>query len=359
MSRNKRLHHIDAVKALAILCMVQVHTASLVSPVGVSITHPLALLSAVIGGMAAPLFVTLSGWGVHRAVKKRLSTRDLGRWLISRITLLVAMQLLVNLLLPQSFRWFTPGVLTLLALCTLLTPLSAKFFDKRAPLLIFSLLVALSSLLPLDFGVSWSWDELVYSSGGTEWLAHLFLNGTYPLLPWWSFFLAGGLLQDDNGGSDLRISGCTALSLLAVTGGFALISGSQWALTSGAAVLTFFPANLWFVLTAATWSHFIWYSACHMRQRAERLFAILAPAGALSLSIYVIHFSILRLIVEYRPESLSIEVSFVMTLIHTAIWIPLAFFHQKYIPNFSLESISHILVSFGQGDDERTNAEQE
>ena len=52
-----RLNHIDSMRGFAILCMVQVHTAALL-PAPVSTTHFLALISAAIGGMAAPMFVT-------------------------------------------------------------------------------------------------------------------------------------------------------------------------------------------------------------------------------------------------------------------------------------------------------------
>ena len=53
-----RLNHIDSMRGFAILCMVQVHTAALL-PAPVSTNHPLAFISAAIGGMAAPMFVTI------------------------------------------------------------------------------------------------------------------------------------------------------------------------------------------------------------------------------------------------------------------------------------------------------------
>ena len=62
-----RLSHIDRVKAIAVLFMVEVHTAAIVPPNGVTVGHPAAFVAASFGGMAAPLFVTISGWGMYGA----------------------------------------------------------------------------------------------------------------------------------------------------------------------------------------------------------------------------------------------------------------------------------------------------
>lgn len=359
MTGSIRLNYIDALKAIAILFMVQVHTIAIIPPNGVSLTHPLALLSAMIGGMAAPLFVTLSGWGVHAAVHRRLASPGLARWLVSRIILLVVLQLLVNLLLPQRFHWSTPGVLTLLALCALLTPLSVKLIEKPRFLLIFSILIAVSTLLPFDSGINWNWADRIASSSLLEWLHRLLFSGTYPLFPWWGFFLAGGLLKAKDNGNYLLISGSVAIGILLLTGVISMVTDKQWAITNGEGVLTFFPANHWFVLTAGAWAQFIWYCGYKLRHSANRLFTILAPAGKLSLSIYIVHFAILRLIVEYRPDSISMSESFIIALLHTSLWIPLAYYHQKKIPNFSIERLIDSIASSHHREDEGAATEQE
>ena len=126
-----RLRHIDRIRAIAILCMVQVHTAAIIPPEGISISHPLAFISAAIGGMAAPLFVTISGWGLYSSAKRRNESENSDfsswiRWILPRFIILVLCQLFVNsaLLLERggNFEWMTPGVLTLLALACLLGP---------------------------------------------------------------------------------------------------------------------------------------------------------------------------------------------------------------------------------------------
>ena len=109
MQRNEvssaRFQHVDALRGLAVLAMVQVHTTGLL-PAPVEVTHFLALMSAAIGGMAAPLFVTLSGWAVYRGLRRRIDAKHpIIRWLWVRVFALLFFQLVINLLLPQRFRW--------------------------------------------------------------------------------------------------------------------------------------------------------------------------------------------------------------------------------------------------------------
>ena len=66
-----RLRHIDRMRAIAVLCMVEVHTAAIVPPEGVTVGHPAAFVAAAIGGMAAPMFIAISGWGIHLSATRR------------------------------------------------------------------------------------------------------------------------------------------------------------------------------------------------------------------------------------------------------------------------------------------------
>ena len=55
-----RLSHIDRIRAIAVLCMVEVHTAAIIPPKWMSVGDPAAFIAAAFGGMAAPLFVMIS-----------------------------------------------------------------------------------------------------------------------------------------------------------------------------------------------------------------------------------------------------------------------------------------------------------
>ena len=48
-----RLRHIDRIRAVAVLCMVEVHTAAILPPRGMTVGDPGAFIAAAFGGMAA------------------------------------------------------------------------------------------------------------------------------------------------------------------------------------------------------------------------------------------------------------------------------------------------------------------
>ena len=60
-------------RAIAVLFMVEVHTAAIIPPEGVTVGDPAAFVAAAFGGMAAPMFVTISGWGMYMSARRRHS----------------------------------------------------------------------------------------------------------------------------------------------------------------------------------------------------------------------------------------------------------------------------------------------
>jgi len=349
-----RLRHIDRIRAIAILCMVQVHTAAIIPPEGISISHPLAFVSAAIGGMAAPLFVTISGWGMYSSAKRRSESEnsDLSswmRWILPRFIILVLCQLFVNsaLLLERGgrFEWMTPGVLTLLALACILGPV--LIFLKKGQRLLLMLLLVLSPLLIGDMnGVDFNWIERVSSQGFSEWIKRLLLNGTYPALPWLAFVVLGSLIEDYRDNSAIRKIVALGLVMIGMSMAFSIYRDMAWALTTGDAILTFFPANTPFIFTSIIFV-IILFKLLEGKEMTGgeptggRRLSWLEPAGRLSLTIYVVHFVILGVIafeMQNQPR-LGIYVAFLLTIVHTAIWIPLAILHEKYIPQVSFEGL--------------------
>ena len=99
-----RLRHIDRIRAVAVLCMVEVHTAAILPPRGMTVGDPGAFIAAAFGGMAAPMFIMISGWGIHRSTIRRSSGGPIGpsgwvTWIFPRLAVLVFCQFLVNVLL--------------------------------------------------------------------------------------------------------------------------------------------------------------------------------------------------------------------------------------------------------------------
>ena len=115
MEGKGRLIHIDGLRGLAVLLMILVHAAATWEPELTGLWMGLGVLVSAAGGLAAPLFIALLGWGMAQkplTTKKRL-------W---RAAFLFFCQLVVNMNAPHLFEPWTPGVLSLMAALILLEP---------------------------------------------------------------------------------------------------------------------------------------------------------------------------------------------------------------------------------------------
>ena len=354
MPVRHRLRHVDQMKAIAVLCMVEVHTAAIIPPDGVTVGHPAAFFAAAFGGMAAPMFVTLSGWGIYKSgiekSKKWQHSKDWFRWVFTRVLLLILCQVIINLLLNIErggrFYWQTPGVLTLLAIASLVTPLLVRM-SMKIRLMLFIILILSPSILGDYSGINWSWGQRVGSSGHLEWIERLLWNGTYPAIPWLSYIFLGTLIYDFREEVKIRnnmiVIGLvlTIISLLT-----AILEGKDWALTSGNAVLTFFPANSYFIVVSSTMVVLAMKilegdEMSGGKSRYEEKLSFLEATGKITLTIYVIHFAILgcaAVIMENRPR-LGFWEALIITIGHTIVWVPISNWHQKNIPNISFENL--------------------
>ena len=349
-----RLKHIDRIRAIAVLFMVEVHTAAIVPPSGITVGHPAAFVAAAFGGMAAPMFVTVSGWGMYSSASRRLteghSASQWVNWIVPRFALLCLCQILVNILLNVErggrFEWHTPGVLTLLAISAVICPALVRT-SMRARSILMLLFCVSPLLMGASSGPELGWFERVDARGIQEWMARLLWNGTYPVLPWLFYILLGTVLQDLREDYRARERGIV-LGIIAtsITLAMSVAEGIDWALTSGDAVLTFFPASMPFLVVSGT------MVALALRilegkeesggepLMGDRL-SLLEPAGRMSLTIYVSHFAVLgvvALLMDGEPR-MSLVPAFLVTILHTIVWIPLAVIHESRFPGLSLEEL--------------------
>lgn len=349
-----RLRHIDRMRAIAVLCMVEVHTAAIAPPEGVTVGHPAAFVAAAFGGMAAPMFVTISGWGMYRSASRRISEGhsaiQWANWILPRFALLCLCQIMVNILLNVNrggrFEWHTPGVLTLLAISAALCPVLIRLDPRQrsAAMLIF----AASPVIIGEYsGSGMSWFDRVDAGSINEWLSRLLWNGTYPVVPWIFYIFLGTILHDLKGEPNARERGIF-LGIIAtlVTLALSIFEGVDWALTSGNAILTFFPANMPFLIVSGT---MVALSLRILEGKEESggepflgdKISFLEPVGRLSLTIYVAHFFVLGVVaflLEGEPR-LPLTTAFLVTIFHTLVWIPLAAIHESSISRFSLEGL--------------------
>lgn len=286
MNSENRIVHIDGLRGLAVLLMVLVHAAATWEPELSGAWLFFGVVVSGAGGLAAPLFVALLGWGMAQKslpVSKRI-------W---RAGFLFLCQFLVNLSAPHLFEPWTPGVLSLMGALVLLEPAWRRVCDRlgdlRKPFAIaFAGIVCLTFILSPWQGPS-AWDSRVSTETAVMFLQHMTITGLYPVFPWVVFAWFGHLvasMKDRNLRERwLWRSTVAGLLLSAAVLLRSLEQGRQWALPTGDAALTFFPANGAFLIAALTGVSLLWWVA-------ERfpLTDRLADLGRVSLTVYVFHF---------------------------------------------------------------------
>jgi uncharacterized membrane protein len=286
MTASQRSVHIDALRGLAVLLMVLVHAATTWEP---SLSGGLLALGVIVsagGGLAAPLFVALLGWGL---AQRALTPRQ--RWW--RAGWLFACQGAVNLSAPHLFDPFTPGVLSLLGLLILTEPLWARpFHNDNQVVRPFAGLLVVVLMLSI-FTEPWQgpsdWTSRVETPSFTMWASHLITTGLYPFFPWVLFACFGltvARLSSEHRQVFFRnvsVAGLMASTIVLVQSQRA---GQVWALPTGNAALTFFPANASFLIAAMTGVAMLWWIV----ERLGAAIAALSHVGRVSLTVYVLHF---------------------------------------------------------------------
>ena len=324
MSNLARFREIDSLRGLAVLLMVMVHAAATWNPHNSAQSTWIAYLVAGLGGLAAPLFVTIFGWGL---VRSKSTTNGN----IIKATILLLLQLLVNLFSPHLFDPLTPGILSLFALLILIKPLIVNMANNNISFLVFSisifLIYGLSSFIYNIQGTN-DWDFRVSTNNLTILVSHLFLTGTYPLFPWITFAVVGAFLGSSitEGGKTLPRNNTTLL-LIIIGMSYCLVSlilaneeGSIWAHPTKGAYLNFFPANIGFMIGSMTGVLIFWLII------QELQISLFEYCGRLSLTIYVLHFIPLTLLSNIENERYwSVMEASLAVVIYTTAWLLFAF----------------------------------
>ena len=323
-----RYREIDSLRGLAVLLMVMVHAAAIWSPTQSSDTSSLSYIVAGLGGLAAPLFITIFGWGL---IKSRSSNRAN----IIKAIILLILQILVNLSSPQLYQPFSPGILSLFALLIILKPLIVKITTNRTIFLLFWLSILLfygvNSMLFNIQGEN-NWDFRTNTENLSTVISHLILTGTYPVLPWICYAVVGAFLGSSitEGGKTLPRNSTTLLIMIGMC--YCLftlirsnIDGSIWAHPTQGGELNFFPVNIGFIIASMTGVFILWLIIQEFR------ITIFEGCGRLSLTIYVIHFIPLSIMsnLENEKDWTVMEASQAVVLFTTT-WPIFAYVWNRY-----------------------------
>lgn len=318
-----RRQDIDQIRGLAILLMIMVHAAATWAPADASTTSFLALVVASLGGLAAPLFVTVGGWVTVQ------STWTLRKALIRFVFLMIA-QFLVNVTASHLFDPFTPGVLSLFAILYLLAPIWIRISRNNIAFGATLVLIGIINTVFSPGDSSLSWNDRIEAVTIIQFLSHLLVTGTYPLFPWMFFSILGAGINIH--APTIRRLGVIIVSGLTLCTLFLYESMQKdipFAQPRGEAILTFFPANTPFLVGACTGVLIIWL-LLENRLPLRGLHQL----GQLSLTLYLVHF-----IPVYLGSGVVLAWSSAVpvVIVFTLVWWPLSVFWRTRFPTYSLE----------------------
>ena len=332
----KRIEHIDSIRAIAVLLMVMVHAAATWAPP--STTQPSALVYAVsgLGGLAAPLFVTVFGWGCVQGTSTQRQ-RSL------RAAFFIVAQGAINASSPHLFEFWTPGVLTLFALLTLTQPfwLRALNYEKIPAFHLVTLISFSVILFAPEFQGQSAWESRVETDSILKWFKHALLTGTYPLFPWLMYAMFGAWIAISDGKPGVFPASKESISLVigaflcsAFTLGYSAYNGLQWAAPTGDAMLTFFPANVAFLIASMLGISLIWLIL-------ERVpLPQLSLLGQRSLTIYLAHFIPIGLFYTLDERyGFSLAASMAFVIAYTVMWWPAVHAWDRLAPRMNVEQL--------------------
>lgn len=221
-AKPRRRLALDALRGLAVFLMIEQHVGIWVWQ-GPERGHSLADYPQLVGfnalgGMAAPLFVTLAGAG--SAMFVAAGRPGLDRTLVRRGLALMFFGLVLNFSSPSWFSWGSWFVLHMMGFSMAMAPLWRRL-STRGILIgcaaVLSLTVIVRVWLETPPALDNAWMRDVSKPGGPLRLA--FAEGQFPILPWLTFYLAGfcsgrWLLQDK-----IRNVALLGLSFMVLGGG--------------------------------------------------------------------------------------------------------------------------------------------
>jgi uncharacterized membrane protein len=193
-TKPRRLLALDALRGIAVFLMIEQH-------VGIWLWQgpgrgqsqgdfPLLVGFNALGGMAAPLFVTLAGMGSALMVATGRAGTD--ATLVRRGLVLMLFGVALNFLTPSWFSWGSWFVLHMMGFAMALAPVWRRL-PNRALLVACALVLAatVAAQIWLRTPIPLHNDRMEDTSlpGGPLRLA--LAEGQFPILPWLCFYLAG------------------------------------------------------------------------------------------------------------------------------------------------------------------------
>lgn len=294
----QRLAFIDALRGLAVLLMMAQHVSLWVC--ARSRGSLFVLMAGALGGISAPIFITLSGVGAT-LLSNRRNRPDL--LLATRGGMILAFGYGLNLLTPH---WFAPGswyVLHMLGTALIAAPLLRRLSDTGLILLLVIVLVATGMLQNhLDTPFRLFNRHMAAPVGLTGVARYALAEGFFPIFPWIAFFLAGLLagrwLKDNRLDKTRRL----AAGFLLMMAALALTDAIGADVTRSEPLVRFFRLQLSFFSALTPLSLFLMALALLFilgflrldQTYGFRQSHVLVCLGRVSLTVLIVHISVIR-----------------------------------------------------------------
>ncbi len=193
-SPRRRLLALDALRGIAVFLMIEQHVGIWLwrgpAPGEAQLDYPLLVGFNALGGMAAPLFVSLAGVGSALFVAAGRPRTDIT--LVRRGVVLMLFGTALNFMTPSWFSWGSWFVLHMMGFAMAMAPVWRRLPTKALLAgcgLVLVATVAVQLWLPTPIPLTNPRMRDVSMAGGPLRLA--LAEGQFPILPWLCFYLAG------------------------------------------------------------------------------------------------------------------------------------------------------------------------
>jgi uncharacterized membrane protein len=182
-----RLKSIDALRGIAVLLMIQQHLLYWLC-LDTKNSKLLLVLNAM-GGLAAPIFVTLAGVSSSLAVQRHTC---FNLCMPVRGLILIGFGYLLNFLAPHWFSLGTWYVLHLIGFAVTLSPLLQRVSSSYLLGLMFGVII-MTLVLQTYFNTPFKLYNYQMANQADLWVffRQMLVEGFFPIFPWMAYFMAG------------------------------------------------------------------------------------------------------------------------------------------------------------------------
>lgn len=294
MSTTGRNRNIDMIRGFAIVVMMVSNLQAVV------LAEPAPLALRLVGSLAAPIFIILSGFMVSLTADRH----NFSYFLFKRGVWIISVGILVDLVVWQIYPLMSMEVLYLLGISIPLAYLACKLKSYQRAAIALCIFI-LMPILQRSIGYTYFPTEFYLLSGTpvieieaqTGIINHWFVDGWFPICPWLAFSIIGVEL----GECFKRVNAKAFTSTLVYTGSaLTILGGLSFVLTYPQTFIRstwsdlFYPPTIQYVALAIGICLLIFRFFMGLgNSRLSLLFRPLSTIGQASLGIYFMHLFII------------------------------------------------------------------